>query len=89
MSFSTKKVPAPAAVRWYRRALSFAPASFRVRYEEEAVQSFETLLVLERTRRGRLAASRLWLRAMADAMGTVRRERTLHSRGQEAPCSVA
>jgi predicted permease len=67
----------PLTIRLYRRVLSTTPAPFRTTYAQEAAATLAELLAAERTRGGRWAAHRTWLRAMADAVRTTRRERSL------------
>jgi putative ABC transport system permease protein len=60
----------------YRRASGLWPTELRRRHEREAIDDVRDLLADE-AQRGRVAASRLWGRAMADALGTAVRERRL------------
>ena len=61
-----------AALGTYRRLVRRYPVDFRLRYEAEMVAALATLLAAERRRRGRLAATVLWARAMWDAAATAR-----------------
>jgi hypothetical protein len=67
----------PRGVGAYRRLMALAPAAFRRAYEDQAVETFAQLITVERRERGRLAARRLWMRAMVDGAFTVRRERAI------------
>jgi len=60
----------------YRRAIAAADPEFRDQYESDMVAALDRMLKDERRRAGWLGAARLWLRAMADARRTARRERS-------------
>lgn len=68
-------------IRWYRRLLRRAPDDFRRAYADDAARALADLLAAERRRAGRLAAGRVWLRAMIDGARTARRERRTVMRG--------
>jgi len=59
----------------YRLIWTWCPREFRLRYAPEAIDGLERLMADARATGGRRASAAVWLRAMADAAATVRRER--------------
>ena len=64
-----------ARPRCYRWVLGASPRAFRRSYLDDATDALVMMMADTRAKRGRLAASRLWMSAIADAVRTTQHER--------------